>query len=271
MGGVGKPIASSAPGSMCEHLTVGKLHRGFLHSSTQGLFASCWMEPLSSQCKGQGRMMRCTVWPSSMKAESQLTWGPQISNSPWVNLRGGFYNEKGWDRGRRRKEKNRITSGNVISVATNGSFPLFFCFYPFTSWVCSASCPHHDVGTGMMAAVHQSPARGPAPFLGPLLHKARGLWPHAATVLDKILLLDIDFHSEKKWEYRFFFFQKGIYPLIYKKPLLWGKKKIERNIPACFQGVLILPSLKYIYTWKIWETQLKSFVFCFFIPCFIFW
>lgn len=131
MGGVGKPIAASAPGSMCEHLSVGKLHRGFLHSSTQGLFASCWMEPLSSQCKGQGRMMRCTVWPSSMKAESQLTWGPQISNSPWVNLRGGFYNEKGWDRGRRRKEKNRITSGNVISVATNGSFPLVFFFFAF--------------------------------------------------------------------------------------------------------------------------------------------
>lgn len=175
MGGVGKPIAASAPGSVCEHLTVGKLHRGFLHSSTQGLFASCWMEPLSSQCKGQGRMMRCTVWPSSMKAESQLTWGPQISNSPWVNLRGGFYNEKGWDRGRRRKEKNRITSGKVISVATNGSFPLVFflllslylldlqCFMP------SSRCWHWDDGSSA-----SEPGTGSSPIPRPTAAQGKG-------------------------------------------------------------------------------------------------
>lgn len=156
MRGIGKPIAASAPGSMCEHLSFGKLHKGFLHSPSQELFASCWMEPLSSQCKGQGRMMRCTVRPSSMKAESQLTWGPQISNNPGVNLKGGFCNKKGWDRGRR--EKNRIILGNITSVATNGSFPLLFFYLlsPFTSWLCSASCSHQDIGTGMMAAVHQS-------------------------------------------------------------------------------------------------------------------
>lgn len=175
MGGVGKPIASSAPGSMCEHLSVGKLHRGFLHSSTQGLFASCWMEPLSSQCKGQGRMMRCTVRPSSMKAESQLTWGPQISNSPWVNLKGGFYNKKGWDRGRRRKEENRITSGNVISVATNGSFPLFFflllslylldlqCFMP------SSQCWHWDDGSSA-----SEPGTGSSPIPRPTAAQGKG-------------------------------------------------------------------------------------------------
>lgn len=130
---------------------------------------------------------------------------------PGAHLRASFAFEMGWDE-RRGREGGTIILGKTSSVSWN--FPGFVAS-PIFLWP-MIPAPGY--------LLH--PAAGPTP---PSSSTSQGVFHITpATLLNKNTFIEYRFGFIMKIENIIFFhFQKGIYPLIYKKPLFMANKNTK--------------------------------------------
>lgn len=187
----------------------------FLSFPTWELFALGWNEQPWS--KYQGIYANFSLQKLHQSSPEKPTF--PISRRSF-NSKLCFWDGVGWKKGR---ERGTIIFGKDFICFKEQENPQFLLPLPC---FCGPSCQHQEICCVLQQAQ--------------LLHPPAQASHHTShTLLNKNIFIGYKFDFIMKIENIIFFFQKGIYPLIYKKPLT----KIQ-NIPDFLQRVGILPSLQ---------------------------